>query len=438
LPEGLRAVAVINAGVSTQGLKQDEREAKWSIMAADMIEAMLQAGSGMSATPIAVAKRSETQAVLREHDLALAGMVAGDQAAQAGRLLAVQGLITSRITINIDEQRGSKSTIDWMSIMGGAMREAVQGRGEPPPPPPGRGPVVVQRRPTAEVRRTPDGRPYVVQRQGPPALVYRRNPAQIYDPRMQRAYRQERSVAGGGVTFQTKQVEEISRHLTVQCSFTLLDAATGQALVQFSPPPIQKHDRKSPDFFFGGVMGEKDLDPVDHFIGELVEQATREFVSMIVPVQVSTTYELVGKHSAAEDALRALRGDDFAGAMAGFEKELRKYPDEHESMFAMGAVSELTGRFEQALQYYRRALAGKGLDEDELALYTTAKERLSQHLGRILPAGTGANAQPAPAGAPNGAVPAAAPAPPPSPAPAPAVPGQVPAPIIEESPLPRN
>lgn len=410
LPEGLRAVAVINSGVSTMGVQQDEREQKWSLMAADMIEAMLQAGSAMMNPPLMVAKRSETQAVLREHDLALAGMVDAPQASQAGKLLAVQGLITSRITIQIDEVRGSKSTLDWMSLMGGVMKDSIGGR-EPAPQARPRGAVrgYPTPQPRTEIRRGPDGRPVVIQRRPvtPAPSPYRRSPAQIYDPRFSRQYRQERSVAGGGLTLKTKEVEEISRHLTVQCSFTLIDAATGRTLMQYSPPPAQKKDKKSPDFFFGGLVSEADLDPVDHFIGELVETSTREFVSMIVPVQMQYTYPVVGKHSAGEAAVRALRGDDYETAMQQFQTNLRKEPDEHETLFGIGVVSELMGKPEQALEFYRRALSADDVDDDEAVLYGAARSRLAQHMGRIIPPG---GLQAAPAGGPPVA-PAPAPVP---------------------------
>jgi hypothetical protein len=247
----------------------------------------------------------------------------------------------------------------------------------------------------------------------------------------------------------------------VQCSFTLIDAATGAAILQYSTPPVQKHDRKSPDFLFGSMMGEKDLDPVDHFIGELVEQSTREFVSMLVPVQVSARYELVARHSASEEALRALRADDYTGAMQSFEREIRKYPDDDAAIFAMGVVSEMMGKPEQALQYYRRTLASKDVDKDDLPVYTAAKDRLTQHLGRImkpLPPGTvppGPNpasppAQPAAVNTPPAPAPPAPSVPPPSPpAPAPvtpapptganpAPPAEPPAPTVEESTLERE
>lgn len=388
LPEGLHAVAVINSGVASQGLRQDEREARWSVMAADMIEAMLQAGGAMSDSPLAVAKRSETQAVLREHDLALAGMVAGAQATTAGKLLAVQGLITSRITISIDEQRGTKSTIDWMSIMGGAVKETFgNGHEAVPVAPAPRERAVVRPRTQRQVVRGPDGRRYVVERQSSPRVVsprYRGSAERVYAPRVRAVPQRERTVAGGGLALHTREVEEISRHLTVQCSFTLIDVGTGRAMLQYSPPPARKQDRKSPDFLFGGLFGEGDLDPVDHFIGELVEQSTREFVSMLVPVEMSYTYEVTANEDAAEEGLRALRAGDDAAAMRHFQRELEEEGAEHETLFALGVTCELLGEPRQALQFYARALAAEDVDEEELAMYTAARDRLAGHIDRII------------------------------------------------------
>ncbi len=440
LPAGLKAVAVIDSGVATKGVQQDEREQKWSVMAADMIEAMLQAGTGMGASQISVAKRDQTQAVLAEHDLALAGLVEGTDATRAAKLLAVQGLITSRITINIEEQRGRKSTVDWMQIMGGVAGDMLGGRNEPPPPPgrvgvvPARpvrpGTVTPRGAPPArtEIRRLPDGRQVRVTRQpagtpgGRVVPQYRRAPSTAYVTRPT-PHPTPRSGGGfGSVTMATKEVEEIRRHLTIQCSFSMIDAVTGQALLQYSPPPIQKTDQRSPDFLFGSLVKEGELDPVDHFIGELVEQATREFVSMIVPVQIQQTYEIVGRHSAGEAAVRALRADDYETAMRQFEANLAKEPDEHENVFAMGVVCELIGQPDRALEQYRRALSMEDVDEEELAVYQQAKQRLSAHLGRIV--------RPQPPGAVAVPQNPAPPAPPPPPPPATeAIP---PPPVIEE------
>ena len=385
LPEGLRAVAVIDAGVEAQGIGRDEREQKWSTIAADMLQAMLHGGGQVMDPPLQVADRRHTRQVLQEQDLKLAGMVAGDAAARAARLLDVQALAVSRIVVQIDEQRGTKSTIDWVSLMGGATRRIMErpSRHEPSGPPacvPPPGP------PAYELRRTPDGRVYRVLRVPPqpvPDPRMSRDPRTIYDPRWGYPAYGETRGAGGGFQIHTRQVEEISRHLTVQCSFSLIDAATGQALVQYAPPPYRKTDRKSPDFFFGGFVDAGELDPVDHFIGELVERATREFAAMIVPTRMTVEYTLVGRSKAGEAAIRALRADDYDTALRQFEASLARKPDEHQTLFALGVVCELTNRHDRALEFYRKAAAADA-DEDELAVYAEAKNRLAAHLPRIL------------------------------------------------------
>lgn len=393
VPEGLKAVAVIDSGVKTEGARQDDRERKWSTIAADMIESMLQNGSQFG-SPLIVAKRRETQKILAERDLKLAGLVQGADAAQAGKLLDVQGLITSRITVNIDVEKSTKSTVDWISIMGGFVDQLGSAREkrdrEPRPPRVVRQPHYVREPrdfylydprfsayPRVMHGRPVPGNPYappgpVIVVPGQPVV-----PVQPVTPVPARA-------AGGGLTLKTKEIEEISRHLTVQCSFCLIDAVTGAAIVQYSTPPIQKKDKKSPDFLFGGNIDESDLDPVDHFIGELVEHATQEFVGQIVPVRVQFSTEVVGHSKSGEGAVRALRADDYAAAFQGFEAQLRKEPDQADTAYAMGVTAELMSDPVRALDLYRKAASMKDVDKEELAVYMAAKERLTAHLHRIL------------------------------------------------------
>ncbi|HSW47144.1 MAG TPA: tetratricopeptide repeat protein [Phycisphaerae bacterium] len=404
LPEGLKAVAVIDSGVTTAGVQQDDRERKWSTIAADMVEAMLQNGS-LYGSPLAVANRRETKKVLQEQDLKLAGLVDGATAHRVGKLLDVQGLVASRITIKIDIQKGTKSTIDWMSVMGGVVDQLTQTRQQNNPPPP---------RPQPRVYRDPrytndprysyshdpryGDRRYVIQRRVDPRTgrVYETRvpqkqpyvvtPGPTPAPGQPAVSRSTRTRQGyGGMSLATKDVQEISRHLTVQCVFGLIDAATGQVLVQYAPPPYQKKDEGSPDFFFGSNIDESDLDPVDQFIGELVERATQEFVSLIVPARIDVSYEIIGRHDEGEAGVRALRADEYSAALKHFESWHRKYDDEPEALFATGLTFELTGDFERALDCYRKAIASEDADEDRLPIYLNAKNRLTDHLPRILP-----------------------------------------------------
>jgi hypothetical protein len=369
MPEGLKAVAVIDAGVQTQGAQQNERERRWSAIAADMIEAMVQNSSAQYGTRLAVAKRSQTKRVLEEQDLRLSGLVEGETATRAGKLLAVQGLITSKLTINIDTHKGSKSTLDWGGILGGALgslgpRDGDHGRREV---------RVIERRPVVVA---PGGRRGRDVRVVPPQRVYLYgNPAPHADG----------GGGFGGFALKTKEVEEISRSLTVQCSFCLIDAVTGQAIMQYSPPPYQKTDSASPDFMFGGMMERNDLDPVDDFIGELVERATQEFVGMLVPVHFEKAYELSLSGKRGEAAIRAIRADDYNTASAQLQAGIRDGKDDDGSYsFTMGVVDELGGDYVEALKMYRQAAGASDPDKKLLPTYIAAKDRLSNHLHRIM------------------------------------------------------
>jgi hypothetical protein len=316
-------------------------------------------------------------------------------AARAGKLLAVQGLIVSRINIRIDIRKGTKSTVDWLGLMGqvaGQMRETRTDRPGPPPPQP-----------------RPDNRPrnpYVRRARDPRNPRYQQDPNRVYSPAYTQRTREKSTSVAGGMQIHTKEVEEIARSLTVQCSFSLIDVMTGEAIAQYAPPPIQKNDKKSPHFLFGSNMDEADLDPVDLFIGELLERATRDFVGVLVPVQVQCSYEIEGRGKEGEAAVRLIRADDFAGAIRLFGAALAK-KEEHQNIFAMGVAYELAGDRVNALQCYRRASAAKGVDKDDLPVYLAAKERLTQHIDRILVPGP---KQPAASAPPAGAAPAAAPA----------------------------
>jgi hypothetical protein len=351
LPAGLSAVAVLDAGVQSRGPRQDERERKWSQIAGDMIEGMLQSSSDMPGG-LQVVDRGLTRQILAEQDLKLAGLVEGAAATQAGRLLNVQGLITSSLTIQIETQETARQTVDWGAVLGGAVRLMA-------PPAEPRSKVRVYRD-----RRT--GRVLYAER------VYSRGYQAAPAPRMP-----------------TRAVREISRRMMVQCKFALVDATTGQSLVVYAPPPFRKEDESAPSFAFGG---EGELNPIDPFIGELVERAVGEFVAQLVPSRVEVTYQLVGKDQ-AEAGIRALRADDYAAAITHFQAALAK-KFRPESLFALGVTYELMGSPAQALDVYRRLTALEDVDSDDLEIYLAAKKRLTEHLPRIV----GAAPPPVPGG----------------------------------------
>lgn len=337
MPEHVRTVAVIDAGVESDEERRQSREQKWQEIAADLIESMVQSGSN-SGVPgaLRVVDRRATRQILAEKDMQLVGIVEGSAATNAGKLLAVDALVMSRVKISIDYRRTRSTKIDWTGILGGSG--------------PSRGPAY----------RSPYHR-------GP------NNPYQMRPPARR-----------SGPGFPTKTIEEISRDLTVQCSFSLIDANTGESIVRYTPPVYQKRDKAKPNFMFGGRVDPSELDPVDHFIGELVERASREFVSLITPVRATYVYSIELRGRDAEPAVRMLRADDYEGALQALDAAYRKKPKESDYIFTMGLISEIMGRPDRALDFYRQTVSAKKVDKDKLDTYMSAKDRLTEHMDRII------------------------------------------------------
>jgi tetratricopeptide (TPR) repeat protein len=309
LPEGLDAVAVLDSGAEPTGAAEEARAQKWSTIAADLIEHQIQQASTRLDSDLAVAKRRDTSKILAEQDLKAAGLVDTDTAVQAGKLLDVQGLIASKLTIHEEVKTGRAKTID-----AGSLVAALSGKG----------------------------------------------------------------------SVQTKEVEEVSRNLTVQCSFSLMDAVTGEAIVQYATPPYSKHDEATASPFLGVDRSERDLDPVDDIIGELVTRATREFIGMFLPTRVSYTYEVESARTDnSADGVAALRAENYERAMDSLKAAVAEDPEDHRSLFALGVTCESMGDYDAALAYYQQASSIRGVDDEEMARYVAARKRLAEHKDRI-------------------------------------------------------
>ena len=159
VPDGLTTVAILDAGVETKaGDSEDkDRSVKWATISADMMEKMIQDSATKFGSGLTVAKRRDTTKVMAEKDMKMAGLVDGGAAAQAAKLLDVQGIIASKLNIRVEVKEGKQRTVKAASIA------AYAGR----------------------------------------------------------------YWGGGSGSVDTEEVETISRNMTVQCSFTLMDAATG-------------------------------------------------------------------------------------------------------------------------------------------------------------------------------------------------------------------
>lgn len=116
LPDGLRTVAVLDSGTEIQGGAEEEREKKWAEIAADGIEQLLQDSATDLGSALTIAKRRDTRKVLAEKDMKAAGLVEGNAAVEAGKLLDVQALITSKLNIQIDTRKSKRKTLGMSNI----------------------------------------------------------------------------------------------------------------------------------------------------------------------------------------------------------------------------------------------------------------------------------------------------------------------------------
>ena len=188
---------------------------------------------------------------------------------------------------------------------------------------------------------------------------------------------------GGSASIDTEEVETVARNLTVQCSFSLYDKA-GNAIIQYSPDPFRKFDKEKGSFFMGSSKTEANLDSADGIIGELVQQGTREFVSMFVPCEVTYKYDLEsGSSEASGNGIRQLRGGFYEPAIANLREAVAKNGDDHKSQFALGVAYELTGQSDAAVTPPRLPATARGLDPEDAEKYTAAAKRLSDHKDRI-------------------------------------------------------
>lgn len=118
IPEGLRTVAVNESEVEAweAGTEDADRAKKWSRIAADMIEGMINDAKQAKQTELAVAKRRETKEVMAEHDMAAAGLTQSNNAGAPPQLADVQGLVKSKLNIRNEVKKGKKRTISAASI----------------------------------------------------------------------------------------------------------------------------------------------------------------------------------------------------------------------------------------------------------------------------------------------------------------------------------
>ncbi|MEE9295574.1 MAG: tetratricopeptide repeat protein [Phycisphaerae bacterium] len=189
-------------------------------------------------------------------------------------------------------------------------------------------------------------------------------------------------LGGGGVgagEIRTREVDTISRNITVQTTFKLVDTVSNRNWITHSPPPFSKHDRTSTFILFGSAQTEASLTPRDEIIRQAVDTESREFVSLFLPCEMR--FDVYVESSANEDCrngVRMLRADAYEEAIHYFKRVLMDHPDDDRAAYGAAVAAEASGRYDDALKYYRRAYSIRPRPH-----YRIAKVRLAGHIGRI-------------------------------------------------------
>lgn len=295
-------IAVMNANMegSTTG---EFDEAKWSKMTADMIQYYLEQAAEKYNMPIKLIDREHLKIAQGEKDLASAGVTDKGDAVGAAQFKGAGSILTSKVTVKVDKQVGSKRRIDALSLVGGAMSH------------------------------------------------------------------------GSGI--RTEEVDQESRNITVTCQFQLKDPATNDIIVSHNAPPSQEFTNAKASRYFGSSKTEANMTPRDQVIGGMIERAVQEFLSKIVPVEVSATVTVKSsRHGDCEAGVNAMVMEDYQRALGLFKGCLAKHAKDDCAMFGAGVCCEKLKMYDEAKRYYRQAQSYEPNDPE----YNAAVARIS-HMG---------------------------------------------------------
>ena len=109
IPEGVRAVAILDAGVNDKHATL-ATDTEWSAIAANYVQHLLQEAIQKHGVSLDIVDRRHTATVLKENDLAAAGLVSSATAGQAAKLLEVQGIIMAEINVKIETTRQTRNS----------------------------------------------------------------------------------------------------------------------------------------------------------------------------------------------------------------------------------------------------------------------------------------------------------------------------------------
>jgi len=185
----------------------------------------------------------------------------------------------------------------------------------------------------------------------------------------------------GGGDVQTEEVETVTRNMTVQAEFKLIDTANNREWETYAPKTFRSTERTRTSPLFGSSQTEAELTPQDAIIGTLVEKAAREFISRLIPTKITVDVEVFASgHEMSMQGVRQLRAQMYDDALASFKAALAENSNDHQSAFGAGVAAEAAGQYQEALRFYQQACAGQDNPD-----YAEARDRMKEFGSRAKP-----------------------------------------------------
>jgi hypothetical protein len=176
----------------------------------------------------------------------------------------------------------------------------------------------------------------------------------------------------GGGDIDTSEVETVTRNMTVQTEFKLVDTGNNRIWEHYAPKTFRATDRTKASPIFGSSHTEAELTPRDAIIATLVEKGARAFISRLMPCRVDVEAEVVSsRNTCCIRGVKQLRAEAFEDAVFSFKNALADNPDDHRAAYGAGVACEASGQYDDALRFYKQACAGK-----ESRVYREARDRM--------------------------------------------------------------
>ncbi len=186
---------------------------------------------------------------------------------------------------------------------------------------------------------------------------------------------------GGGTDVRTEEVDTVSRTMTVQSEFKLIDTADNRVWEHYSPNTYTGTDKTKASPIFGSSRTEAELTPQDTIIATLIERAAREFISRLMPCRIDVDAVVVSSNNKhCVQGVKMLRGEMYDEAVSMFKTAWVANSDDHRAAYGAGVACEASGRYDEALRFYKRACAGA-----DSARYREARDRMKAYGHRARP-----------------------------------------------------